>query len=229
MKLRIFTSFGLVAGLAILSSSSNAGVIDPTYQFTNTGGGPVSRADFAIIPSGSVQPPVIGTDPVTGLAITASPVTLDPTRSSGFDPSNFSTALGTGVNVQGLRLLFGQKQVVSNGQVTFVPVNGPNGEAPRYLDNGGVVTFSLHLDPAFQGVVTLKSLTAGIGDATLLPPVGNGSGGDGGDGAGGSGSDGGSDAPNIPEPGTMMLWVAAGAGLFCLRRARPWQASRLRA
>ena len=164
----------------------------------------MSRADFAIVPAGSVQPPIIGTDPVTGLPKTASPVTLDLTKSSGFDFNNFSTALGTGTNIQGLRLLFGQKQVVQNGQVTFQPVFGPHGEAPRYLDNGGKVTFSLHLDPTFNGVVTLKSLTAGLPDPTLLPPPSGGS------------------EPNIPEPATIALWSLALVGFAARSCRRSW-------
>lgn len=208
MKSRAFLFLSLVA---LVAGSSGSACADPIYSFTNTSGGPVSRADFAIIPAGSVQAPVTGTDPVTGLPRTASPVTLETTRSSGFDFTNFSTALGTGTNIQGLRLLFGQKQEVQNGQVVFVPVFGPNGEAPRYLDPGGTVTFSLHLDPAFKGVVTLKSLTAGIPDATLvpaLPPPNDG---------------GTSPPPNIPEPATVALWGVVVVG-FGVRRFRlPWQ------
>lgn len=217
MKIRLFLA---VAVMAIAPTATLAGTIDPVYQFTNTSGGPVSRADFVVIPSGSVQAPIIGTDPVTGLPKTASPVTLDASRSSGFDTSNFSTALGTGQNIQGLRLLFGQKQVIENGQVVFQPVFGPNGEAPRYLESGGVVTFSLHLDPAFTGVVTLQSLTAGIGNATLLPASNPG----GGDGGGST-----PPPPNIPEPAALALWSTVAIGLLGLRYSRPWQALRLRA
>lgn len=218
MKIRLLVFLGLAAAMP---SATFAGSMDPTYQFTNTSGGPVARADFLVIPAGSVQAPVIGTDPVTGLPKTASPVTLDPTLSSGFDPSTFSTALGTGQQIQGLRLLFGQKQTIKDGQIVFQPVFGPNGEAPRYLDAGGVVTFSLRLDPAFQGVVTLKSLTAGIADATLLPPKSD----PGGDG----GTPGDPPPPNIPEPATLALWSFAAVGLVALRRGRTWQANRLRA
>jgi len=217
VKSRLIVFLSFAAGLP---AASFAGSIDPTYQFTNTSGGPVSRADFVIIPPGSVQAPIIGTDPVTGLPRTASPVTLDPTRSNGFDATTFSTALGTGQNIQGLRLLFGQKQVIENGQIRFQPVFGPNGEPPRDLDAGGTVTFDLHLDPAFEGVVTLKSLTAGIGDAILLPPRSE-------PGGGGGGGD--PPPPNIPEPATLALWSFAALGLVTLRRVAPWQASRLRA
>ena len=201
MKRRVIFLFGLVAIVLGRPGSASA---DPIYSFTNTSGGPVSRADFAIVPPGTVQAPVIGTDPITGLPKTASPVTLNTGQSSGFDFNNFSTALGTGANIQGLRLLFGQKQVIQNGQVTFQPVFGPNGEPPRYLDSGGKVTFSLHLDPGFNGVVTLKSLTAGLSDPTLLPP-----------------SDGGS-PPHIPEPATVALWGLALAGLAARSCRRSW-------
>ena len=149
----------------------------------------------------SVKAPVIGTDPTTGLPKTANPVTIDPTRSSGFDVDNFSTALGTGTSVQGLRLLFGQKQVIINGQVVFEPVFGPKGEPPRYLDNGGVVTFDLNLDPAFEGIIRLKSLTNGIHDPIIVATRGSG---------GGPSPGGGTDpAPNLPEPISLVVWSAA--------------------
>lgn len=203
-------SLGLlvVAAAAGLPASAVAGPIT-TYQFTNATGGPVSRADFSVIPPGTVRPPVIGTDPATGQPLTASPVTLDPTRSSGFDPNNFSTALGTGANVQGLRLLFGQRQVIEGGEVRFEPVPGPAGEPPRFLDNGGVVTFDLSLDPAFQGILQLKSLTNGISDPIVVATRGDGGGND----------PGGPPPPSIPEPVSLAVWsTAAGFGLLGLRR-----------
>jgi hypothetical protein len=190
----VLSGFAILAGVP---SAALAGQMDPTFQFTNTSGGPVSRADFAIIPAGSVQAPVIGTDPITGLPQTASPVTIDPTQSSGFDLNNFSTALGTGTGIQGLRLLFGQKQVVQNGQVTFVPVPGPNGGPPEFLNSGGIVTFTLHLDPSFVGTISLKSLTAGVPDPVLL---------------------------NTPEPATIGIWAVAIVGLAVGMRTRPWHA-----
>ncbi len=209
MKSRVFLLLGLVV---LVTGRPGSAWADPIYSFTNTSSGPVSRADFAIVPAGSVKAPITGTDPATGLPKTASPVTLDTTRSSGFDFNNFSTALGTGTNIQGLRLLFGQKQEIVNGQVTFVPVFGPDGQVPRYLDSGGTVTFSLHLDPTFQGVVTLKSLTAGIPDATLLPalPPSNSGGG-------------GVPPPNIPEPATVALWGVVIIGFGARRFRLPWQ------
>src|SRR4051794_40324678 len=86
----------------------SAALADPIYQFTNTTGAAVSRVDFAVVPAGSVKAPIVGTDPATGQPKTASPVTIQQPESSGFDFNNFSTALGTGANIQGLRLLFGQ-------------------------------------------------------------------------------------------------------------------------
>lgn len=210
MKLRLYAFLGL-----ILAVAPSAALADPIYQFTNTTGGAVSRVDFAVVPAGSVQAPVIGTDPSTGLPRTTSPVAIEQSQSSGFDFNNFSTALGTGTNIQGLRLLFGQKQTIQNGQVVFTPVFGPNGEAPRFLDNGGTVTFALHLDPAFTGTVQLKSLTAGITDAKLLPPTDPGGGGTGGEG-GGSGSG----QPEIPEPATLGLWGGAALGMMLARSRR---------
>jgi hypothetical protein len=191
----VLTWFAIVAGVP---KAALADRMDPTFQFTNTSGGPVSRADFAIIPAGSVQAPVIGTDPITGLPMTASPVTIDPTQSSGFDLNNFSTALGTGTNIQGLRLLFGQKQVIVDGQVTFISVPGSMGQPPEFLDAGGIVTFTLHLNPSFVGSISLKSLTAGVPDPVLL---------------------------NTPEPATIGLWACAIAGLALGMRRRPWQAA----
>jgi hypothetical protein len=212
----LLASIGIVA-LALGLAPAEAGNL-PTYTFTNTSGGPVARADFEILPAGSVSPPVIGTDPSTGLPKTASPVTLVASQSSGFDPNNFSTALGTGTGVEGLRLLFGEKQVIQNGQVTFEPVSGPNGAAPQFLDNGGTVTFTLNPDPAFQGAIQLISLTKGVPDPTLVPDT-SGNGGGGGSGSGGGGSGDGSD-PNIPEPVTILLWSSAiGLGALRARRA----------
>ena len=190
----VVTWFAIVAGVP---SAALADRMDPTFQFSNPSGGSVSRADFAIIPAGSVQAPVIGTDPITGLPKTASPVTIDPTQSSGFDLNNFSTALGTGQGIEGLRLLFGQKQVIQNGNVTFVPVPGPSGGPPQYLDSGGVVTFALHMNPSFVGTISLKSLTAGVPDPVLL---------------------------NTPEPATLGVWTFAIAGLALRLRTRPWHA-----
>jgi hypothetical protein len=198
VKSRLCLVLTWVAIAAGAPSAALADRLDPTFQFANSSGGPVSRADFAIIPAGSVQAPVVGTDPATGLPKTASPVTIDPTRSGGFDLNNFSTALGTGTNVQGLRLLFGQKQIIQDGQVLFQPVPGPNGEPPRFLDSGGLVTFTLHLNPSFVGTVSLKSLTAGVPDPTLI---------------------------TTPEPATIGLWACAIAGLAIRMRRRPWQAS----
>ncbi|MDB5350588.1 MAG: hypothetical protein JWN86_1835 [Planctomycetota bacterium] len=205
----LFVFLGLVSAVAAWPAAAVASGM-ATFQFTNTTGGPVSRADFAILPAGAVKAPIIGTDPNTGLPKTASPVTLDTAHSSGFDTNNFSTALGTGTNVQGLRLLFGQKQVIQNGQITFQPVTGPNGEPPRFLDAGGTVTFALNLDPAFTGTMSLKSLTNGLADPKLVPP----------------GSDGGVDTgtgspPDMitPEPISLILWSSvAGLGVFGVRR-----------
>ena len=192
----VLLGFAIVAGVP---TAALADRMDPTFQFANPSGGPVSRADFAIIPAGSVQAPVIGIDPITGLPKTASPVTIDPTRSSGFDFNNFSTALGTGKGIQGLRLLFGQKQEIVNGNVTFVPVPGPGGAPPRYLDSGGIVTFTLHLNPSFVGSISLKSLTVGIPDPLLVA---------------------------TPEPATIALWAIAVAGLAV--RMRPWHRGKRR-
>ena len=209
----LLASIGIVA-LALGHAPAGAGTM-PTYTFTNTSGGPVARADFEILPPGSVVPLIIGTDPATGLPKTASPVTLVASQSGGFDPNNFSTALGTGTGVEGLRLLFGEKQVIQNGQVTFAPVAGPNGAAPRFLDNGGTVTFTLNPDPAYQGAIKLVSLTKGVPDPTLVLDTGGGGTGNGG---GGGGSGGGTD-PNIPEPVTILLWSSA-IGLGALRARR---------
>ncbi len=200
----------VVAVGAALPGSAQAGSI-LTFQFKNNTGGPVSRADFSVIPAGSVKAPIIGNDPETGLPRTASPVTIDAARSSGFDPDNFSTALGTGTSVQGLRLLFGQKQVIKDGRIVFEPVFGPNGEAPRYLDNGGTVTFDLSLDPAFEGLLTLRSLTQGIDNPIIVASSGTG--------GGNGGGSGGNPPPSIPEPLSITLWsVAAGVGLLKARR-----------
>ncbi len=188
----VLIGFAISAGVP---TAALADRINPTFQFANPSGGPVSRADFAIIPAGSVQAPVIGTDPITGLPRTASPVTIDTTQSSGFDFNNFSTALGTGKDIQGLRLLFGQKQEIVNGNVTFIPVPGPDGAPPRYLDSGGIVTFTLHLNPSFVGTISLKSLTAGVPDPLLVA---------------------------TPEPATIGLWAFAILGLAARMRTRPW-------
>lgn len=200
----------LVSWIALVAAACCPGTVlagsITTLQFTNNTGGAVSRADFVILPPGTVQAPIIGTDPDTGLPRTANPVTIDPTRSSGFDTDNFSTALGTGTNVQGLRLLFGQKQTIKDGQVVFEPVFGPNGEPPSYLGDGGVVTFSLNLDPAFEGIIHLRSLTAGIDDPIIVVSGGDGGGGDGG---GGSDPGDGGTPPNIPEPISLAIWSAA--------------------
>lgn len=216
MMRSLFVFLGLVSAVAAWPRAAVAAGM-ASFQFTNTTGGPVSRADFAILPPGSVKAPIIGIDPSTGLPKTASPVTLDSTRSSGFDTNNFSTALGTGTNVQGLRLLFGQKQVIQNGQITFQPVTGPNGESPRFLDAGGTVTFALNLDPAFTGVLSLKSLTTGLLDPKLVP---TGSGG---------GIDPGSGTPPdtiTPEPISLILWSSvAGLGLLGARRRAAMSAS----
>ena len=209
---------GLLAIVLIAPATASAGAI-VTYQFTNHTGGPVSRADFTVVPPGTVLPPVVGTDSETGSPITASPVTLDPSRSSGFDVNNFSTALGTGATVQGLRLLFGQKQVVQDGKIVFDPVFGPDGQAPRYLDDGGTVTFNLNLDPAFQGMLQLHSLTAGIADPILVATLG------GDDDGGNGGTDPNGTPPSVPEPVSLAVWSAmtglglAGARLRGRRRA----------
>lgn len=205
----LFVFLGLFSLVGAWPTAAVASEI-ATFQFTNTTGGPVSRADFAVLPAGSVKAPVIGTDPNTGLPKTASPVTLDPTRSSGFDTNNFSTALGSGTNVQGLRLLFGQKQIIQDGQVLFQPVTGPNGEAPRFLDPGGTVTFDLNLDPTFTGTMSLKSLTNGLADPKLIPS-----------GTGGGIDPGPGSPPDAitPEPISLLLWSSvAGLGLFGARR-----------
>ncbi len=200
-----------LAALGIsLAASSPTALADPvteSFTLTNTTGGPVSRADFAVLPAGSIVPPLLGTDPATGLPQTGSPVTIITNGSDGFDPANFSVALGSGTNAEGLRLLFGQKQVMdSSGGITFVPVSGPNGEAPRFWDAGGHLHFSVTLDPAFQGAVRLVSLTAGLNDPVpdqpSVPPGDPGSGG----------------SPNVPEPTTIVLWsAAAGLGLLKVR------------
>ena len=213
---------GLSAILAIAPATARGSIIPPTYTFTNTSGGPVARADFEILPPGSVQPPVIGTDPATGLPRTTSPVTLDAAHSSGFDPGAFSTALGTGAGVQGLRLLFGEKQVTHDGHISFEPVTGPNGAAPRFLESGGTVTFMLNPGSGLTGAIKLVSLTKGVPDPTLIvrDPGGTGTGGGGTSDPGvGGGPLGGGGQVNIPEPITLVLWTSV-AGLGALRARR---------
>ncbi len=178
---------------AHLSGSASADSV-VSFKIVNDSGGSISRADFEIIPAGSVQPPVIGTDPTTGQPQTANPLVLNLAASSGFDPSNFHVALGSNATFEGLRLLFGQTQVVGpGGQITFVPVSGSDGNPPRFWDNGGVAVFSLNLAPNFAGPVTLAPLTPGIQVSFY----------------------------NTPEPMTLALWTAIGLGVVgCRKKAR---------
>ena len=190
----------LLAAMAFAAEASRPGTASAgsiaSFRIENDTGGPISRADFEILPAGSVKPPVIGSDPTTGLPQTASPLTLYAADSDGFDPANFHVALGSNSTIEGLRLLFGQTQVVgAGGQVSFQPVSGSDGAPPRFWDNGGDVAFSLALDPTFQGKVTLESINPKIHVYTYTP---------------------------TPEPVSLALWTVVGVGgmIGARRRAK---------
>ncbi len=222
---RFFTVLTLVAAGFWLWSrplSASASAI-ANFRLTNTGNTPISQVDFNVIPPGSITPPVVGTDPTTGKPLTGSPMTILP-GSTGFDPSNFSVALGSGPGVQGLRLLFGQKQTVgSDGQVTITPVLGSDGQPTGMFQPGGQLNFALSVDPSYQGALqlVLPSTATGLSLTTLSADPGGSTPQD--NGVGGTGAAG-DPANQVPEPLSITLWSAA--TLLGLTRARVYRRAR---
>ncbi len=216
----------LAAVLAVLPSGSAWGSTLVKYRLANEGSTPISRLDFRIEPPGAVIP-VTTVDPATGQSQTGSPVTVLPT-SSGFDTSKLSVALGSGSNVQGLRLLFGQTQTTdAAGQVTTTPMLDSAGQPVGLFQPGAMLDFALNADPATADSLALILPEAARGlslrryateSTNISPNPGTGSGGtttpiDPGTGTGSGGVN------TVPEPASVALWGGAAiAGFFGFRR-----------
>lgn len=177
------------------------------FRLANEGTKPISQVDFNVIPPGAIVPPIVD-DPETGMPRTGSPLTIM-ANSTGFDPTKFSVALGSGTGVQGLRLLFGQEKTVApDGTVTYSPILGTDGEPLGLFMPGAVLNFALNVDSAAQNTLQLQlpagasglSLRAYVPNDPVTDPDPPGSGGP--------------PPSQVPEPMPMVLWsLAAGLGL----------------
>jgi hypothetical protein len=188
------------AALAVLllvarpTPSSASGLT--TYRLTNTGAAgtaPVKEIVASVIPPGTIKP----SDP------SVSPLTiLD--GSSGFDQADLKVLLGEGQTPDGDPL---QALALQFGDEGFAP--------------GGVLNFSLSLDPAFEGdlQLVLPPSTSGLTiDAIQAPPVDPGNDPNGGDPNNPPPVDPGT---NVPEPLSLLLWSSlAGLGLIRARAFR---------
>ncbi len=136
------------------------------YTLVNGSNTTISRLDFKVIPSGAVTPPIVGTDPATGASVTGSPITLL-SNSTGFDPSNFSVALGSKPDAQILRFLFGQAQTVdASGNVSFSPILDSNGNPIGGFQPEGILNFSVSVDSSTSSQFRLQ-LPSSIPGLTL--------------------------------------------------------------
>ena len=210
----------VLLGSIALTSTQAASLL--SYRLTNQSSEPISTIDFRVIPPGSITPRIVGNDPNTGMPLTSSPLTvLD--DSTGFDPEKFSVALGQADGVQGLRLLFGQNQVLGpDGEVVLEPILDGDGNQVGLFNPGGVLNFavnvesddpkdvSLNLPPDATGLF-LEPIAAS--DPVVTPPDNNPE--------PDPNSNGGNvPTPQVPEPATLGLWSGLLVAGFCYRRRK---------
>lgn len=220
-----WTALTVLTALMAVVPASAWGSTLVKFRLANEGTTPISRLDFRIEPPGSVVAPTDGTDPSTGQPTAGSPLTVL-SDSTGFDTSKLSVALGSGANMQGLRLLFGQTQATAaDGTITTSQMVDSAGKPVGLFDPGAILNFALNADPATANTLNLvlpeaarglslrryateePNVTATPDPATpTTPPVTPSTGGV-------------TDTTTVPEPTSVGLWGGAAlAGLFGFRR-----------
>jgi hypothetical protein len=212
-----------LACIVLQTAAADAALIRQ-YQLMNKSGRSFYQVDFEVTPGGSVLPPTVGVDKVTGAAVQGSPLVVLP-GSMGFRPDTLSVALGAdrSGSQQGLRLLFGDS--------SYEGLSGPG--APQLalpktarpaggLIPGAVMKFGVYVDPETAGQSKLKLpanlrglILKDLGVIEVPDLIGQTP------GTGGSNPIGGevSQPVPIPEPATVVGWLVCGSGAWLWRRS----------
>jgi hypothetical protein len=169
-----------------------------TYQLTNknpAGTAPVSKIVANVIPPGAIVPTTPSSSPLTIM-----------TGSAGFDQSNLKVLLGSGKTPAGDPL---QALALDFGTAGLQP--------------GGILNFSLTLDPSLQAAPALQLPTDGTANGLSIVQTAAEVSATGGTGLGGG-------EPNnnaVPEPVSLVLW-SSGAMALALAHVRRYRRSRPR-
>jgi hypothetical protein len=188
-----------LATLAFVTLWASAGPLSPvsadslaSFRLSNTnltGSAPIPSVLAGILPAGAVQPPTPSVSPLTILS-----------GSSGFDARALQVSLGDGKDPSG--------NPIQALQINF----GAAGFAA-----GGVLNFSLSVNPTFNGTLQLLlppdsgglNLLAFAPTTTTTPPTTGG------------GDTGGAPHTIVPEPLSIAVWsTLAGLGWLRLRSSK---------
>jgi hypothetical protein len=212
--------------LAVVASDATASATRTVaFRLSNTTASPVSEMYFDLVPTGTILPPVIGTDP-SGSPIEGSPMKAL-ASSKGIDVSSAFVLLTEDpaeLDMERMFLLFGFEPDPSAapGEVPFAPLLDADGGRVGQLEPGGTFDFELTLAQGSIGYLlksAIDGLTLSVLDVTspTVPPS---------EGNAGGGPGGGNPGTQVPEPSALLLWSAIGLGTLGLARRRRARSAR---
>ena len=213
--LLLLAGFDRPAMASATNTSSKTNTV--AFRLTNTTATPVSEMYFDLVPTDTIIPPLVGTDP-QGNPIEGSPMKALPS-SMGIDVSSAYVLLTddpAGSDMERMFLLFGYKPdpTAADGAVPFLPLVDDNGGRLGELSPGGTFDFELNLAQGSLGYL-LKSAIDGLSLSVLdvpspepEPSPGHG---------GNPGTDPGT---QVPEPSALLLWGVIGVGAMVVVRRR---------